>query len=262
VIHRADGGGHDAGNLVLLCSACHLAHHRGLLAITGTAERLEIRRLGQTAPAGDRGHQTASTAVNASAGADVRSAEVTAIAHGGVRAHKDAADRKRANTRAHVDADLGRSSNLRVHVNADDIEITNAGAHVDAADVPGANTSAHVDADDVPGANTSAHVDAGSMKIVNTSAHVDADDVPSANTSAHVGAGSMKIVNACAHAGASSKLDAAILRTQARTALTGLDWKPAIAHAAVTAAAAGAAPDVTLEQLIHASLRHCPVPKS
>jgi hypothetical protein len=30
LIHRADGGGHDASNLVLLCSACHLAHHRGL----------------------------------------------------------------------------------------------------------------------------------------------------------------------------------------------------------------------------------------
>ncbi|HEX2686740.1 MAG TPA: HNH endonuclease signature motif containing protein, partial [Kofleriaceae bacterium] len=55
VVHRVDGGGHDAANLVLLCSACHLAHHRGLLAITGTAERLEIRRLGQMTPAGDRG---------------------------------------------------------------------------------------------------------------------------------------------------------------------------------------------------------------
>ncbi|HEX2687447.1 MAG TPA: HNH endonuclease signature motif containing protein [Kofleriaceae bacterium] len=99
VVHRADGGGHDAGNLILLCSACHLAHHRGLLAITGTAERLEIRRLGQMTPAGDRGHQTASTAVNASAGADVRPAKMTAIADGGARAHVDAADRQRANTR-------------------------------------------------------------------------------------------------------------------------------------------------------------------
>ncbi|HEX2690502.1 MAG TPA: hypothetical protein VHN14_27995 [Kofleriaceae bacterium] len=72
----------------------------------------------------------------------------------------------------------------------------------------------------------------------------------------------MKIVSAGAQEGATSKLDAAILRTQAKTALTGLGWKPAIAHAAVTAAAAGAAPDVTLEQLIYASLRHCPVPKA
>ncbi|HEX2691224.1 MAG TPA: hypothetical protein VHN14_31645 [Kofleriaceae bacterium] len=130
--------------------------------------------------------------MNASAGADVRSAEVTSIADGGARAHMD----------------------------ADDIEIANVGAHVDAA------------------------------------------DGPSANTSAHVGAGSMKIVSAGAHGGASRKLDAAILRTQARTALTGLGWKPAIARAAVTTAAAGAAPDVTLEQLIYASLRHCPVPNA
>ncbi|HEX2688643.1 MAG TPA: hypothetical protein VHN14_18605 [Kofleriaceae bacterium] len=40
---------------------------------------------------------------------------------------------------------------------------------------------------------------------------------------------------------------------QAKTALTGLGWKPAIAHAAVAAATAGAAPDVTLEQLIRAA---------
>jgi hypothetical protein len=59
----------------------------------------------------------------------------------------------------------------------------------------------------------------------------------------------------------SSRLDAAIFRTQAKTALTGLGWKPAIARAAVTAAAAGAAPDVTQEQLIYAFLRHGPVPK-
>ncbi|HEX2687064.1 MAG TPA: HNH endonuclease signature motif containing protein, partial [Kofleriaceae bacterium] len=118
VVHRVDGGSHDAGNLILLCSACHLAHHRGLLAITGTAERLEVRRLGQMTPVGDRDHQTASTAVNASAGADVRSTEVTAIADGGARAHVGAADRKRANTRAHVDTG--------------DIEIASTCAHVDA----------------------------------------------------------------------------------------------------------------------------------
>jgi hypothetical protein len=154
--------------------------------------------------------------VNASAGADVRSAEVASIDEGGARAHVDAADRKRANTRAHVDAD--------------DLEIP--------------STRAHVDADLVRSSNLRAHMDAGDMEI------------------AHVGAGRIKIVSADAHVGVSSKLDAATLRTQAKTALTGLGWKPAIAHAAVTAAAAGAAPDVTLEQLIHASLRHGPVPKS
>jgi len=33
LVHRADGGSHEASNLCLLCSACHLAHHRGALTI-------------------------------------------------------------------------------------------------------------------------------------------------------------------------------------------------------------------------------------
>jgi hypothetical protein len=132
---------------------------------------------------------------------------------------------------------------------------------VDAADKR-ANTCAYVDAADRKRANTSAHVSVADIEIANATTHVDAADVSSANTSAHVSVGRMKIVNAGAHMGGSSKLDAAIFCTEAKAALTGLGWKPAIAHAAVTAAAAGAAPDVTLEQLIFAALRHCPVPKT
>ncbi len=44
IVRRADGGGHEPSNLVLLCSACHHAHHDGLLAITGTATDLVVRR--------------------------------------------------------------------------------------------------------------------------------------------------------------------------------------------------------------------------
>jgi hypothetical protein len=130
---------------------------------------------------------------------------------------------------------------------AEVIAITDGGAptHVDAADRKRANTGAHVDADDFEITTTRTHVDADDMEIAHVGAHVDASDVLGANTSTYVGAGSMKIVSAGAHVGASSKLDAAILRTQAKTALTGLGWKPT-------------APDVTLEQLIYASLRHCP----
>jgi hypothetical protein len=36
-VHREDGGSHDLKNLTLRCSACHIAHHRGLLDITGEA---------------------------------------------------------------------------------------------------------------------------------------------------------------------------------------------------------------------------------
>jgi hypothetical protein len=84
--------------------------------------------------------------------------------------------------------------------------------------------------------------------------------VSTADPGAHVG-----VVRAARDASilvATNKLDAAILRTQAKEALTGLGWKSAIAHVAVSAAAEDLGADVTLEQLIFASLRRCPVPKA
>jgi hypothetical protein len=44
IVHREHGGRHDASNLILLCSSCHSAHHRGLLAIEGTSAQLVVRR--------------------------------------------------------------------------------------------------------------------------------------------------------------------------------------------------------------------------
>jgi len=44
LVHRADGGSHDASNIALVCSACHQSHHAGTLTITGTADHLEVRR--------------------------------------------------------------------------------------------------------------------------------------------------------------------------------------------------------------------------
>src|SRR5215468_2339658 len=46
LVHRTDGGRHDASNLALLCSACHQAHHDGKLTISGPADRIEVRRPG------------------------------------------------------------------------------------------------------------------------------------------------------------------------------------------------------------------------
>jgi Holliday junction resolvasome RuvABC DNA-binding subunit len=62
--------------------------------------------------------------------------------------------------------------------------------------------------------------------------------------------------------GAASKLDAAIVRTQAKVALVGLGWKPAIAHAAVAAATSAQGTEVTLERLIFEALRRCPTPRA
>jgi len=45
IVRRADGGTHDPSNLTLRCSACHGAHHAGLITISGTApDHLELRR--------------------------------------------------------------------------------------------------------------------------------------------------------------------------------------------------------------------------
>ena len=44
LVHRTDGGSHDAMNLILACGSCHMAHHRGILTISGTADRVEVER--------------------------------------------------------------------------------------------------------------------------------------------------------------------------------------------------------------------------
>jgi hypothetical protein len=83
-----------------------------------------------------------------------------------------------------------------------------------------------------------------------------------ARRNAHVGAaGKLAPTNGHVDVAGISKLNAAILRTEAKAALTGLGWKPAVARAAVTAAVAQGA-DTTLERLVFESLRRCPTPKA
>jgi hypothetical protein len=179
LVHRADGGSHEASNLCLLCSACHLAHHRGTLTITGTADHLEVRRPGQALHASGPVAGAGSTPISAiSAGAQMDTSDVT---------RKDAGEIPRDAT--------GRTS------------VAAPGAHVGA---PGARSSA-----------------------------------PASEESKTV-----------------SRLDAAILCTQARAALTGLGWKPAIAREAVDAAVAVKGAEMTLERLIFESLRRCPIPEA
>ncbi|HMG52959.1 MAG TPA: HNH endonuclease signature motif containing protein [Kofleriaceae bacterium] len=171
VVHREHGGGHDASNIVLACSACHLAHHRGALEISGTAEHLEVRRPAQ-APSS---------------------------------------------------------------IDADDP----ASAAEDALD-PTISVAP-------PGVREPSRV--SPTIVVTASPHVGATSPAAAPIAV---AGDRTVVT--------SKLDGAILRTQAKAALTGLGWKPAIAHAAVAAAASTLGGQATLERLIFESLRRCPMP--
>jgi hypothetical protein len=57
---------------------------------------------------------------------------------------------------------------------------------------------------------------------------------------------------------ASAKLDATIVRAQARDALVGLGGKPSIARAAVDDAWSHVGSDAALEPLIREALRRCP----
>jgi Holliday junction resolvase RuvA-like protein len=60
----------------------------------------------------------------------------------------------------------------------------------------------------------------------------------------------------------SSKLDGAVARVEARTALVGMGWKPAIARTALDAAASHVGPDAPLEVWVREALRHCPLPRT
>jgi hypothetical protein len=59
---------------------------------------------------------------------------------------------------------------------------------------------------------------------------------------------------------ADAVLDATIVRAQARDALVGLGWRPAIARTAVDEAWFHVGPVVAVEMLIREALRHCPRP--
>jgi hypothetical protein len=214
IVHRADGGSHDAKNIALVCSACHLAHHRGALTITGTAEHLVIHRSGSVIPSADANERAAGVTTSATgAGAHMGAADVVApVADGDAQAQAAIEPALRTEAGAHMDAVRSATSSA-----------TGAGAHMGAG---------------------------GAASKVAIGAHVG-----TANVTISTKAGD-------APASAASRLDAAILCAQAKAALTGLGWKPAIAHAAVAAAAASQGVDVTLERLVFESLRRCPAPKA
>jgi hypothetical protein len=92
LVHRTDGGGHDALNLALLCSSCHLSHHRGALTITGTADHLEVRRhLDVRRPAAPSEGAPASGDAHVGVAAESKGAPASGDAHVGVAAENKGA---------------------------------------------------------------------------------------------------------------------------------------------------------------------------
>jgi hypothetical protein len=134
----------------------------------------------------------------------------------------------------------------------------------------------------VTGADDDAKQDGTVAAVAGSAAHVDAEALntpgdhrgvrrgeDASSTDRH-GGGAHRAVSGSitgrrgdvAHMKASSPLDAAILRTQAKEALVGLGWKPAFAQTAVATALAAASDGLTLERLIFESLRRCAAPKA
>jgi hypothetical protein len=184
----------------------------------------------------------------------VTSSALTPIAR--VRTH-DSIDASTAITSAHVGAMVAGST------------ASTLGARVGAAD---ARPSAAI-----PIASPRASRASTSLGQVSALRPIDASTV---TASAHVGAtrptvsdASPRIHNnmdetADAVSGGNSvvrgsvRLETAILYTQAKAALTALGWKPAIAAAAIAAAASAPGVELTLERLIFEALRRCPTPKT
>ncbi|HSR96945.1 MAG TPA: HNH endonuclease [Kofleriaceae bacterium] len=137
VIHRADGGSHEASNIILCCSSCHQAHHAGLIAISGTADNLIVQRPNSSV--------RRMTTTQRSKSAD---RPATSAPH---RSPTGSA----STTRAHLDAPA-----TRAHLDAPAIPTPATHAHVDAPHPRRAPTRAHVDAPAIPTAATRAHVSA------------------------------------------------------------------------------------------------------
>jgi hypothetical protein len=230
VIHRADGGTHDASNIVLCCSSCHQAHHAGLLAISGTAAHLVVRRPGDAA--------ATATAHDLPAARATPINPITANRSRHARAHVGAADQAARNQADRSDGTTDPPNPMTPTI----------------ADQP-RETRAHVRAANQAARNRTDRTD-GTANPANPMTPMIADQSRDARLHA------VSIASACGDVKASSRLDAAILRTQAKAALTSLGWKPAIAHTAVAAAAAAHGSELTLERLIFESLRRCPAPRT
>src|SRR5213078_1786111 len=142
IIHRADGGSHDASNIILCCSRCHQSHHAGLLTISGTAEQLVIRRVGQGgAGAADPSPPNTNAIMNTSARVGASASTMAAIALTGSTdatssaacAHVGAADVMVPIRTAVVTADVSdASANTATYADAADAaaSISRTRAHV------------------------------------------------------------------------------------------------------------------------------------
>jgi hypothetical protein len=78
LIRRADGGCHEAWNLTVLCSSCHIALHDGLCTVTGRATDLVFVRHGEVIASDEVPIPATSTAALAATATDAATARFEA----------------------------------------------------------------------------------------------------------------------------------------------------------------------------------------
>jgi hypothetical protein len=232
IVHREHGGSHEASNLILLCSACHSAHHRGTLQISGTASQLEVERTAEAEQYRKR--------LQAQADDDSHGAHEHAPARN--RSH-DARDHALARDHSHV----GPSRTQDSH-DAHDLALARNRSHVG----PNSTQDSHSAHDLAPACDHALDRDHSHVGPSCTRDSHDARDHAPARDRSHVGP----------HRGRGSRWNTMLTCKQAKDALVGMGWKPKIAAAAVQAAASALGEEPAIERLIFEALRRCPRPVS
>jgi hypothetical protein len=222
---------------------------RRSVTITGTAEQLEIHRSGpviRSAHAKERAVRATTSATGAGAHVGATEAATAPVADANAQTWATIEPASRMEARAHV----GVADAVAVLADLD--------APAEEATPPALRTDVGAHMGAVRGATISATETGARMGAGGTASKVDIGaPVSRTNVTTSTKAGGDPVGS-----GSASRLDVAILCAQAKAALTGLGWKPAIAHAAVAAAAASQGVDMTLERLVFESLRRCPAPRA
>ena len=276
LVHRADGGSHDAMNLVITCGSCHMAHHRGALMISGTADRVEVVRFGggifgrPGAKAREPGaHVGAAGATAEPEGADRRAAETKGTEPEPEKLERTAREAVECKRGKPEPGKHERTERKAAKVNSAKPQPEKPKrSEREAAEANGAKPQPEKperderEAAKANGAKPQLEKPARTArKAAEASGAKPQPEKPERTEPEAAEANGAKRQPMEPKVAGLSRLEAAIVRAQIKDALVGLGWTPAIATAAVAAAVALLGPDVPLERLIREALRRCPVPR-
>lgn len=253
IVPRSLGGTNDPENLILNCDGCHTAHHRGLITIKGTASELVVSRRHEVSYDQEAWNDESN---DPSQGA--RSEHVV------IRRHEVANDQREADDESSNQSQGTLSEHVvigRYEVANDPLEADSEPAHDQLARDQAAHDHAARDQDQQADVHSSSGKDvAAALASV---APANTCEVSSANTSrpiepsAHVGTNFLQQRDAASAQAPSRRFERERMRVEARTALTGLGYRPAEAGKAVNLALERLGATAALEDIIREALRCC-----